>query len=219
MCPELILWDWNGTLLDDLDLCLDALNRLLARHGYPQRYDHDGYRAIFGFPIQDYYTRAGFDFTKDSFAELAKDYMDYYIPAAEACTLMPGAQQTLSAFQTAGVRQVILSASPLTTLQAQVAQRGITGCFDRLLGLDDIYAKSKIETGLRYLAESGFDPAHAVMIGDTTHDFEVAQALGVRCVLQTGGHQPRATLQSTGAPVFDTLPQIAAYLLEGQNDE
>mgnify|MGYP000547345148 CR=1 FL=1 len=35
MCPELILWDWNGTLLDDVDLCVDALNRLLAGFGYP----------------------------------------------------------------------------------------------------------------------------------------------------------------------------------------
>ena len=47
MCPELILWDWNGTLLDDVDLCVDALNRLLAGFGYPQRYDHERYRAIF----------------------------------------------------------------------------------------------------------------------------------------------------------------------------
>ena len=58
MCPELILWDWNGTLLDDVDLCVDALNRLLAGFGYPQRYDHERYRAIFGFPIEEYYVRA-----------------------------------------------------------------------------------------------------------------------------------------------------------------
>lgn len=53
MRPELILWDWNGTLLDDVTLCVDALNRLLARYGYPQRYDHDQYRAIFGFPYRN----------------------------------------------------------------------------------------------------------------------------------------------------------------------
>ena len=76
MCPELILWDWNGTLLDDVDLCVDALNRLLAGFGYPQRYDHERYRAIFGFPIEEYYVRAGFDFTKHSFAELAEKYME-----------------------------------------------------------------------------------------------------------------------------------------------
>ena len=46
MRPELILWDWNGTLLDDVELCVDALNRLLEKHAYPQRYDRDQYRAI-----------------------------------------------------------------------------------------------------------------------------------------------------------------------------
>ena len=76
MRPELILWDWNGTLLDDVELCVDALNRLLAGFGYPQRYDHERYRAIFGFPIEEYYVRAGFDFTKHSFAELAEKYME-----------------------------------------------------------------------------------------------------------------------------------------------
>ena len=55
MRPELILWDWNGTLLDDVELCENALNRLLQRYGYPQRYDHEQYRAIFGFPVEDYY--------------------------------------------------------------------------------------------------------------------------------------------------------------------
>ena len=54
MRPDLILWDWNGTLLDDVALCNDALNRLLARYGYPQHYDREGYRAVFGFPVQEY---------------------------------------------------------------------------------------------------------------------------------------------------------------------
>ena len=88
MKPELILWDWNGTLLDDVALCVDALNRLLERHGYTQRYDLASYREIFGFPIVDYYRRAGFDFAKDSFEDLAESYMADYIPASAACPLM-----------------------------------------------------------------------------------------------------------------------------------
>ena len=134
MCPELILWDWNGTLLDDVDLCVDALNRLLAGFGYPQRYDHERYRAIFGFPIEEYYVRAGFDFTKHSFAELAEKYMEDYVPASAACPLADGAIDALEAFKAAGLRQVILSASNLDTLRRQTDERGVTGYFDRLLG-------------------------------------------------------------------------------------
>ena len=214
MCPELVLWDWNGTLLDDVDLCVDALNRLLAGFGYPQRYDHERYRAIFGFPIEEYYVRAGFDFTKHSFAELAEKYMEDYVPASAACPLADGAIDALEAFKAAGLRQVILSASNLDTLRCQTDERGVTGYFDRLLGLGDIYAKSKVEIGLAYLKENGFDPARAVMIGDSVHDYEVAQALGVRCVLQSGGHQPPEKLRETGAPVVKGLREAAALILE-----
>ena len=106
MRPELILWDWNGTLLDDVQLCEDALNRLLARFGYPQRYDREQYRAIFGFPVQDYYARAGFDFARHSFDELARSFMEDYIPASAACPLLDGAREALEAFRAAGLRQV-----------------------------------------------------------------------------------------------------------------
>ena len=214
MRPELILWDWNGTLLDDVELCENALNRLLQRYGYPQRYDHEQYRAIFGFPVEDYYVRAGFDFTRHSFAELAESYMEDYIPASAACPLMAGAVDALEAFKNAGLRQVILSASPVTTLTRQVEERGVTPYFDRLLGLGDIYAKSKVEVGLAYLQEAGFDPAKAVMIGDSVHDFEVAQALGAGCVLQSSGHQPPETLRRTGAPVVAGLREAAELILK-----
>ena len=213
MRPELILWDWNGTLLDDVELCVDALNRLLQQYGYPQRYDRDQYRAIFGFPIEEYYIRAGFDFSRHSYAELAQKYMEDYVPASSACPLADGAIDALEAFKAAGLRQVILSASKLDTLHSQTDERGVTGYFDRLLGLDDIYAKSKVEVGLAYLKEAGFDPNKAVMIGDSVHDFEVAQALGVHCVLQCGGHQSKEILESTGAPVVKGLREAAELVL------
>ena len=92
--------------------------------------------------------------------------MEDYVPASAACPLADGAMDALEAFKAAGLRQVILSASNLDTLRRQTDERGVTGYFDRLLGLDDIYAKSKVEVGLAYLKENGFDPARAVMIGD-----------------------------------------------------
>lgn len=213
MRPELILWDWNGTLLDDVELCVDALNRLLEKHAYPQRYDRDQYRAIFGFPIEEYYVRAGFDFSRHSFAMLAEEYMDDYIPASAACPLAEGAIEALDAFRAAGLRQVILSASPVPTLTRQAGERHVTGYFDRLLGLGDIYAKSKVELGRRFMQEEGIDPVRAVMIGDSVHDFEVAQAMETACVLQCSGHQNRQTLAATGAPVVEGLREAAQLIL------
>ena len=202
MKPSLVLWDWNGTLLDDVALCVDALNRLLRIYHYPQQYSLAQYREIFGFPIEDYYIRAGFDFSKNSYKELADDYMQDYLARAGACPLAESAVPALSLLKGAGVQQV--------------TERGVRPYFDRLLGLDNIYARSKVEVGLAYLTElkqRGAVPAQAIMIGDSVHDFEVAQALGMRCVLQTAGHQSAQQLRATGAPVVTDVLAAAQYCL------
>ena len=202
MKPNLVLWDWNGTLLDDVALCVDALNRLLRIYHYPQQYSLAQYREIFGFPIEDYYIRAGFDFSKNSYKELADDYMQDYLARAGACPLAESAVPALSLLKGAGVQQV--------------TERGVRPYFDRLLGLDNIYARSKVEVGLAYLTElkqRGAVPAQAIMIGDSVHDFEVAQALGVRCVLQTAGHQSAQQLRATGATVVPDVLAAAQYCL------
>lgn len=222
MKTSLVLWDWNGTLLNDVGLCVEALNRLLTRHGYTGDYNLDSYRRVFGFPIEDYYRRAGFDLEKDNYSELAHEYMDFYVPASEVCTLTDGAEEALAAIRRAGVRQSVLSASPAGTLRNQVEKRGIIDCFDDLLGLGDIYAKSKLELGREYIARLGVDPQSVIMVGDSEHDFEVAAAIGARPILYAGGHQPFSVLAATGAPVFADLKKIAAAVTQpllGVSDE
>ena len=135
---------------------------------------------------------------------------------AGACPLAESAVPALSLLKGAGMQQVILSASNLPVLEQQVTERGVRPYFDRLLGLDNIYARSKVEVGLAYLTElkqRGAVPAQAIMIGDSVHDFEVAQALGVRCVLQTAGHQSAQQLRATGAPVVPDVLAAAQYCL------
>lgn len=209
---QTVLWDWNGTLLDDRDFSLACLNSLLEEFGYPQRYDMAAYQALFGFPIEEYYIRVGFDFSLHSYPLLAQRYMDRYIPGAVGCGPMAGAAETLAALRQQGRQQVILSASRRDTLIEQVTARGLAGYFDELLGLSDIYGKSKVQTGRDWLESTGTDPAAAVMIGDTLHDAEVAEAMGVHCILYTGGHQSRARLETAGCPVIDRLTEIPALL-------
>ncbi len=212
MQPSLVIWDWNGTLLDDRELCIRCLNQMLAETGCPNRYDDDGYREVFGFPVVDYYRRAGFDLDRYPFDQLAQRFMDLYLPAAQRCGLCPGALSALTAVQRIGAKQIILSASELATLRGQVAERSLSGFFDKLLGQSDIYAHSKEETGLAFLRQAQIDPASTVFVGDTLHDFQVASAMGVKCVLCAAGHHSRARLETAGVPVIDTLRQLPAAI-------
>lgn len=210
---DTILWDWNGTLLNDVELCVDLLNTMLTRYGYAPVSGLQEYRSIFGFPIERYYERAGFDFTRTPYCVLSKEYMQLYAPQSLSCALQDHARSVLSLFRQHGLRQVILSASEKELLQSHVAHHSLTPYFDTLVGLSDIYAKSKTEIGLAWLRESGQNPARTVMIGDSVHDFEVAQALGVSCVLFAGGHQLRETLAETGAVVIGSLQELPRIIL------
>lgn len=121
---DTVLWDWNGTLLDDAALCCELLNTMLARHGYAPVGSMEAYRQVFCFPIETYYRRAGFDFSRHPFAALADEYMRLYTPRSLGCPLQPDACAVLDALRAQGMRQVMLSASKQENLQQQVEHFG-----------------------------------------------------------------------------------------------
>lgn len=212
--PELILWDWNGTLLNDAEYAIGVRNRVFPRFGLPGIGSLAEYHEQFTFPVKLYYTRAGV--TEDNFVAVAHAWMDEYVRGYQTVPLFGDAVETLDTFHAAGLRQTVLSASELDMLQKQLAYAGILNRFDEVLGLSHIYATSKETIGLNYLHGSGVDPAACVMLGDTLHDAEVAAALGCRCVLVARGHQSRQTLLTAGVPVRDSLAQAATLLLQGE---
>ena len=200
-----IIWDWNGTLLDDVDWCISRINTMLKKRGL-SALDAKTYRRIFGFPIIDYYRRAGFDFDKEPFEKLAVEYIELYHSEESNALLFQGAEEMLAAFQRQGIRQVILSASETGNLLSQMKPFGIRSYFDEILGVSDILGGGKIEAGREYILRAR--PERAVLIGDTVHDKEVADALGADCILIAAGHQSKETLTASGAPVVDCLADI-----------
>ena len=202
-----IIWDWNGTLLDDVELCFCTINALLAKRGLQPIKDISAYREIFGFPIIDYYRRAGFDFDKEPFDVAAAEFIEQYHSDDSRFKLFDGAAEILAYVKAMGLRQVILSASEVNNLRLQVGLLDIEAYFGDILGISNIYAGSKVAIGREYVARN--DIENAVIIGDTVHDYEVAQALGADCILIANGHQHRHTLLGCGVPVLDDLSDIA----------
>ena len=206
-----VIWDWNGTLLDDVAWCMKTINALLTKRGLPALDTIEAYHGVFGFPIIDYYRRAGFDFQREPFETLAAEYIAIYHSSEREVALFPGAREILSAFQRRGVRQVILSASELGNLLTQMQPFALDDYFDEILGISDIFAASKVDIGRAYIKRA--KPAKALLVGDTVHDKEVADALGIACVLVASGHQSKAALLSSGAPVVSQLLDITKIVL------
>lgn len=206
-----VLWDWNGTLLDDLAYAIGVRNRTFPAFGLPRIGSVAEYRRQFTFPVRRYYERAGV--TDETFVAVAHAWMAEYVRGFDAVPLHGDAVETLARFAAAGVRQAVLSATRRDMLESQIARFPIRACFTDVLGLSDIYARSKEAVGLDYLARCGVPAASTLMIGDTLHDAEVARAMGTGCVLVARGHQSRETLLTAGVPVMDTLVEAAAWAL------
>lgn len=208
-----MVWDWNGTLFDDVACSVEVANQLLVEWGLTPLRDLAHYRSIFGFPIVDYYRRLGFDVDRDGEFELAANrYHELYGEAVGGCLLHSGAEQVLAAVAERGVEQVVVSAAAQQHLDQQMDLFDIRERFSAVYGLDDVFAASKVHLARRWLDATGATPDEVLFVGDSEHDHEIATAVGARCLLYSGGHHARYHLKGLGAPVLDDLAEVTAFL-------
>ena len=207
-----IVWDWNGTLYDDVQIGIDAMNEMLRLKGYNIFLTPEKYREIFCFPIIDYYKRIGYDFSHHPFEELAELYIEIYCSIQNKAQLYPSAKSVLNELQNKGARQVIVSACEKNRLKQQINSFGITDYFDDIVGIDDNLAKGKIQLAQQWIKDKGLSAKDIVFIGDTTHDYEVAKSVGCDCILVADGHQSANRLRQTGENVVNTLCEVIQYL-------
>jgi phosphoglycolate phosphatase len=202
-----IIWDWNGTLVDDAWLCLEIINNLLHKRNFP-KINLQEYQEVFDFPVKDFYAKIGFDFSNEPFHVPATEYIDAYNKERFRCGLHRGALETLSSFQNSGISQSILSASKQSSLEEAIEYYLLRSYFTNVCGLDDYYANGKIEIAWNLLKHIDEDKSTVVIIGDTTHDYEVASTLGIDCILFNGGHHNKKKLEQCGVRILDTLADI-----------
>ncbi|MEI6888572.1 MAG: HAD family hydrolase [Bacteroidales bacterium] len=206
-----IIWDWNGTLLNDAWLCVEVMNGMLEKRGLP-KVSLDFYRSVFTFPVRVYYEKLGYDFDKEPFAEVGMEFMVLYNQRMKECTLHQEVTAVLEAFKQKAYGQSILSAREQNELIAETILMGVNHYFTRVYGLDDHYAHGKTDVGLRLIADLGL-PAHDYLfIGDTLHDAEVATEIGIDCILIPNGHHTTERLMSCGFPVMPGLNNLISGL-------
>jgi len=208
----LVIWDWNGTLLDDTETCITSMNHMLARRGMPLL-TQERYKELFRFPVQEYYIDLGFDFNRESFELLSVEFISLYRDLQTSSELHAGAIDLLDAFRQRKIKQIILSAMERKALIRDVTARGIEGYFEEILGVDDHYANGKAGLAREYLVSTPFRADEILMLGDTLHDFEIASFLGCTCILIAQGHHPFHRLQAAGATVEKNLGDVLNLLI------
>ncbi len=208
---DYIFFDFNGTLVDDVDLCLDLLNEMLLMSNHPS-VSKETYLKIFTFPVQDYYKKAGFDFSKDDFALLADYFIKEYKKRNIHCKLYGDVIEVLDALKKSNKHLIILSASEISMMKDQLTLYKILPYFEEILGKNDIYATGKSELGLSFMKKNQLDKSKCVFIGDTLHDEETADAMGIRSILVSRGHQSKEVLSQGHSLVISSLKELLQLL-------
>ncbi len=183
-----VIWDWNGTLLDDVDMVVSAIGKVLQAHNLPVT-TRENYAEVFCFPVSEYYRRLGFDFEKTPFETVSNTFVDEYMQNILNCRLHHGVVELLSELSSAGITQSVLSAAHEESLHRHLAHFEICHFFERVYALSDHHAVGKSERGRELIADSGHSLTDTVLIGDTDHDLEVGKALGIDVILLGDGHQ------------------------------
>ena len=206
-----IIWDWNGTLVNDAWLFVELMNEELSQRNLPL-IDIQKYRQNFTFPVKKYYENLGFDFKKESFQEVGYNFIQKYKHRKHEPALFDETIEILTGISERGISQSIISAQENTLLQESIQHYNITEFFDSIIGIEHYYADSKIKIAQNNKTQLNCSEDNILMIGDTIHDNEVAESLNISCILFTNGHYSRRRLQKTGCIMIDSLLEINNYL-------
>jgi len=208
-----IVWDWNGTLLDDLHVVIEAVNRSIGLLGMDP-IDEDAYRDHFTRPVRYFYdSLLGRVITDLEWERLNEGFHEHYYTLVPAARLAPDATEALRSAEESGWGQSLLSMSPQPYLEWVVAAVGIGDHFELIDGLSGPTGGTKAEHLEGHLATLALDPSATVVIGDTPDDASAARHVGAAVILYDGGSHHLPALEELGVPIAHTL--IEAVELAG----
>lgn len=209
-----ILWDWNGTLIDDAVTSLNCVNDMLIEMGKPL-ITLEQYYTYVETPIIGFYRHI---LTEDEldFPVISKSFHDSYNRRIGETHLAANADEVLQTLKENGAKQYIITATKEESAKKLTKDYGVNKFFDGIFGANDTFAESKIDRALTFLKNNNIEPHDTVFIGDTLHDLETANALGIDCILVTYGHQGPDITKTSGTVTADNLTEVLNIILDNR---
>tara|TARA_Y100001935_G_scaffold164395_1_gene135201 strand:+ start:4592 stop:5227 length:636 start_codon:yes stop_codon:yes gene_type:complete len=202
-----IVFDWNGTLIDDAWIFVDILNVLLKKRNLNQ-VDLIEYQEMFRFPLSQFYQNLGFDVSSDAFNILKEDFVVEYNKRQFLAHLYPDTVNTLNEIKSHNIQLSILSASNQKILRSLTNFYSINHFFLHILGVNNYEAVGKENLGFKLLNNLSESQCEIAMVGDTDLDYKISQKLGIDCILISRGHQTHKRLSALGCPVVHSLTDL-----------
>jgi phosphoglycolate phosphatase len=204
---RLLVFDWDGTLADSTSLIAGCLQAACADIGLPVP-DNEAARHVIGLGLVDAMRRVAPTLPRERYAELTARYRDRYLALDADIELFDGVREMLAELEDAGHLLAIATGKSRAGLARAMAQQRVTGCFVATRCADEGLPKPHPDMLLWLMDRAGVDAAETLMIGDTTHDLELARNAGAAAIAMTHGAHPSAELERL-APLA-TVDSIAA---------
>ncbi len=206
-----IIWDWNGTIIDDAWLCVEIMNEVLSEN-FLDPINLKTYKENFCFPVKEYYKKLGFNFKKEKFKTSGLLFINKYIKRMYEPKLYPDWINIIELLINKGISHSILSAQDINTLNMATSYYKVNKYFENIIGINNQYANGKLEEGINLMKKIKYKKNRILIIGDTRHDAEIASHLGVQCLLLSCGHNNDSQLRNTGYPIVDSHNKIIKFI-------
>ncbi|OUU37095.1 MAG: hypothetical protein CBC16_09590 [Verrucomicrobia bacterium TMED56] len=206
-----ILWDWNGTLINDTSLCVKILNNFLTIRS-KSSISVNFYRNNFYFPVSGFYKSIGLPHEGKEFNLLSKMFISNYKDLWKQCSLQPHAEKVLRKINDLNLKQSILSAGHQNDVASFVSELGLNKYFYSVNGTNNIQAQGKVGTALKLTSKLNLQPQEILLVGDTLHDSQVGDYIGCPTLLFSKGHNSPSTLATSKRKIIDDLMQLMDFV-------
>lgn len=207
---ECVVWDWNGTIVDDVKTSLLSVNDMLIKRKLPT-ITLEQYHQYLDTPIYKFYEHI-FDLNEVTFDVIQTEFNLGYNKHIPGNPLNNGALTIMQKLKQNDIKQVIVSSSNQAIVKKGAEKFGVAEYMNYISGSSDNFVGSKVERAIGVISKITTDYSKVVVIGDTLHDCQLANEIGANCILLSTGHQSKADLQTTGKPIIDNLNELDKYL-------
>lgn len=198
---KLIAFDWNGTILDDLDECYEASKEVLKRLN-GKTITQEEFRRTLHIPIIDFYMQHGLkrDHIIENSHDLSVIFHTFYETLAQDCSMREGTQELLEWLGPRKVRCIILSNHTVESIEEHLSRLGIRKHFADILANERLDApiseRNKLEKLRDYMKVHGYGREDVAIVGDSLEEIEVAKDLGITSIALAGGHYEESRLEA-----------------------
>ncbi len=204
-----IIWDFNGTVLDDVHMAVAAVNDMLDARGL-QKTDIDIYKRTLTMPLTEYYKTVGI--YCDDIVSLSLEFRACCDKHPEKAKIADGVREVIEAAKNAGITNVLMSSLYHPHLLAEVEKYGISDMFDDIIGLPDRNLGSKKSNALMYIKKHKLDAKNILFIGDLISDAQMAQDIGSEAILISNGHMSFDRCKAQTENTYDNIKEVIGYI-------